>query len=197
MKCILVLLSFVFTIQATAELTFNNPQKGEVKISESLQKILIKWDPDFKVFPLKSFPPTVIGLFRDAKNELPMAVAGDFNGDKQTDYALMGFNKTQQKIVFLIKHNETYLPVLVNAEKYKDPQVSFIDMEETGREKGLSTYLSLLPAKTIEMGKKSTFKNKPDGLQIENYGGGTTAFYSKSTDKNKVEVKEYKGMINE
>ncbi len=197
MKYFAILFCFVFTIQAYADITFNKPQKGEVKISESLQKILLQWDAEFKVFPLKSFPPTVIALFRDAKDELPMAVAGDFNGDKQTDYALMGHNKTQQKIVFLIKHNETYLPVVVNTEKYKDPQSNFIDIEETGREKGLSVYLSLLPAKNIEMGKKSTFKNKPDGLQIENYGGSTAAYFVKSSDKNKVEVKEYKGMINE
>lgn len=197
MKWIAILFCFVFTIKASAEITFNKPQKGEVKISENVQKILLQWDSEYKVFPLKSFPPTVIGLFRDAKDELPMAVAGDFNGDMQTDYALMGHNKTQQKIVFLIKHNETYLPVMVKTEKYKDPQSSFIDNEETGREKGLSTYLSLLPAKTMEMGKKSTFKNKPDGLQIENYGGSTAAYFVKSSDKNKVEVKEYKGMINE
>jgi hypothetical protein len=184
-------------MNASAEVTFNKPQKGEVKLSENLHKILTKWDADFQVFPLKSFPPTVIGLFRDAKDELPMAVAGDFNGDTQTDYAVMGFNKKQQKIVFLIKQSDTYLPVLVLAENYKDPQSSFIDIEETGREKGLSTYLSLLPAKNIEMGKKSTLKNKPDGLQIENYGGSTTAYFVKSSDKNKVEVKEYKGMINE
>ena len=84
---------------AQAEITFNKPQKGEVQINEALQKSILKWDADFKVFPLKSFPPTVIGLFRDAKDELPMAVGGDFNGDGEKDYAVMGYNKTQRKIV--------------------------------------------------------------------------------------------------
>ncbi len=182
---------------ALAEIVFNKPQKGEVQINEDLQKTLSQWDKEFKVFTLKSFPPTVIGLFRDAKDELPMAVGGDFNGDGKKDFAVMGYNKTQQKIVFLIKQNEGYLAVLVSAQAYKDPQTSFIQTEETGREKGLSLYLSLLPAASIEISKKTSFVQKPDALQIENYGGVTTAYYLKSTAKNKVEVKEYKGMINE
>jgi hypothetical protein len=194
---IMMLIFLGMLSNANADITFNKPQKGQAQISESLQKVLSKWDADFKVFPLKSFPPTVIGLFRDAKDELPMAVAGDFNGDKLVDYALMGHNKTHQKIVILLKHETGYLPVLVNTETFKDPATSFLDTEDTGREKGLSTYLSLLPAKNIELGKKTSFKNKPDALQIENYGGVTNAYYVKSADKNKVEVKEYKGMINE
>lgn len=194
---IIILIFIAFSNPALAEIVFNKPQKGEVQINDDLQKTLSQWDKEFKVFPLKSFPPTVIGLFRDAKDELPMAVGGDFNGDGKKDFAVMGFNKTQQKIVFLIKQNEGYLAVLVNAEPFKDPKTSFIDTEETGREKGLSLYLSLLPAKSIEMGKKASFVQKPDALQIENYGGVTTAYYLKTTAKNKVEVKEYKGMINE
>jgi hypothetical protein len=177
--------------------TATNIAFADVQISEDIQKALKKWDANFQVFPLKSFPPTVIGLFRDAKNESPMAVSGDFNGDGQTDFAIMGFNKTQQKIVILVKQEKDYIPVLVNTEKYKDPEKSFLDTEDTGREKGLSTYVSLLSAKDIEVGKKSTFAKKPDALQIENYGGVTTAYYLKSTSKNKFEVKEYKGMINE
>ena len=201
MKCIFLLFAALSSITvsnlALAEIVFNKPQKGEVQINEDLQKTLAQWDKDFKVFPLKSFPPTVIGLFRDAKDELPMAVGGDFNGDGKKDFAVMGFNKTQQKIVILVKQNEGYTAVLVNAEPFKDPKTSYIDTEETGREKGLSLYLSLLPAKSIEMGKKTSFIQTPDALQIENYGGVTTAYYLKTSAKNKVEVKEYKGMINE
>lgn len=187
----------VFSYVAVAEISFNKPQKGELQINEDIQKALSQWDKDFQVFPLKSFPPTVIGLFRDAKDELPMAVGGDFNGDGQKDFAVMGYNKTQQKIVFLIKQDAGYLAVPVKEEKYKDPQNSYLDTEETGREKGLSTYLSLLPSKNIEMAKKTSFLQKPDALQIENYGGATTAYYLKTSSKKKFELKEYKGMINE
>ncbi len=194
---LMILFFLTMTSVANAELTFNKPQKGEIQISSELQKVLQKWDADFKIFPIKSFPPTVIGLFRDAKDEVPMAVAGDFNGDAKKDFAIMGYNKTQQKIVILLKQETSYLPVLVSTEAYKDPQKSFIDIEETGKEKGLSQYLSLLPAKSIETGKKFSFVQKPDALQIENYGGTTTAYYLRSSNKNKVEVKEYTGMINE
>jgi len=197
MKHFALVLFFTAANVAFADITFNKPQHGVLQINETLQKTLSQWDKQFTAFPIKSFPPTVIGLFRDSKDELPMAVAGDFNGDGKKDYALMGFNKTEQKIVVLINQGTSYLPVLVNTEKYKDPQTSILDTEDTGREKGLSTYISLLPAKNIELGKKSSFTKKPDALQIENYGGVTTAYYLKTSGKNKVEVKEYKGMINE
>lgn len=193
----LISIFFLYFSAQAQDVLLNSPQKGEVKTNEVVLNILNKWDKNFAVFPIKSFPPTVIGLFRDSKQELPMAVLGDFNGDQKQDIALLGHNKTQQRVVILVAQDKTYSVVDVNTKPFEDPEKSFLETEDTGKEKGLSFYLSLLPAKDLEMSKKSTFKHKPDALQLENYGGQTNAYYLKAKGKNKFELIEYKGMINE
>ncbi|MBY0383862.1 hypothetical protein K2X05_01775 [bacterium] len=198
MKVFIYFFLYLFSMTVFAQdVQLNSPQKGEVKLSDSVLSALKKWDKDFRVFPIKSFPPTVIGLFRDSKQELPMVVLGDFNGDQKQDVALLGHNKTQQRVVILVVQDKTFVAVDVNTKPFVDPEKAFLETEDTGKEKGLSFYLSLLSAKDLEMSKKSTFKHKPDALQLENYGGQTNAYYLKPKSKNQFELIEYKGMINE
>lgn len=196
-KIIFIFTSFIFSSVFAQDVQLNTPQKGQVKMSDDVLSTLKKWDANFQVFSIKSFPPTVIGLFGDSKQELPMAVLGDFNGDQQQDIALLGHNKNQQRVVILVAQKKVFTPVVVDTKPYTDPQKSVLETEDTGQEKGLSFYLSLLPAKDLEMSKKSSFKQKPDALQLENYGGQTNAYYLKPKGKNKFELMEYKGMINE
>jgi hypothetical protein len=76
-----------------------------------------------------------------------------------------------------------------------DPTASFIQTKNAETESGLSIYLSLLKSKELRFKKNLSHAHKPDALQLENFGGATSAYYLKSVGKNKFEVKEYKGMI--
>lgn len=173
----------------------NTPTEKRVQLDQQALEVLKKWDPEFQVFDVDSYPRTVVTLFKGASQELPMAILADFNGDQKQDIALMGHNKKKERIVILVADHNSYVPVEVKSRDYKDPTTSFIQTENAETESGLSIYLSLLKSKEIRFKKNQSYAFKPDALQLENFGGATSAYYLKSVGKNKFEVKEYKGMI--
>jgi hypothetical protein len=198
----LFVLFFIFLLNSAAYAEavtqlWNTPTRREIQLDLEAQKVLKKWDENFKVFSIKDYPATVVDLFKDAPKELPMAVLADFNGDQKQDIALMGHNNTKERIVILMAQKKSYVAIEVSSRNYVSPEKSFIETEEQGRQPGLSLYLSLLESKELQYKKNKTYKNKPDALQLENYLGSTNAYYLKPAAKNKFEVKEYKGMIDE
>jgi hypothetical protein len=185
---------FLHLSQAGVQLK-NTPTEKKVILDKEALSVLKKWDPNFTVFQLNNYPRTVVNLFSDAKQELPMAILADFNGDHQKDIALMGHNKTKERIVILVAQKNSYVAVEVRSRTYTDPASSFINTDEKKREKGLGFYLSLLSSQDLRFAKNTKRTFKPDALQLENYGGETSAYYLKHLGKNKFEVKEYKGII--
>lgn len=188
-------LSFFFYLSQAGVQLKNTATEKKVILDKEALAVLKKWDPHFTVFQLNNYPQTVVNLFSDAKQELPMAILADFNGDQQMDIALMGHNKKKERIVILVAQEKSYIAVEVQSRDYKDPALSFIKTDNKKREKGLGFYLSLLSSQDLRFSKNKKTSFKPDALQLENFGGETSAYYLKHIGKNKFEVKEYKGMI--
>ncbi len=196
MKHLLVLtIAFVASVASAGVQLKNTPTDKRVQLDSQALEVLKKWDPEFKVFDVDNYPRTVITLFKGASQELPMAILADFNGDQKQDIALMGHNKKRERIVILVADHSSYVPVEVKSRDYMDPTASFIQNQDAETESGLNIYLSLLKSKEMHFKKNQSYAFKPDALQLENFGGATSAYYLKSVGKNKFEVKEYKGMI--
>jgi len=149
---------------------------------------LKKWNAAFKVYNVGDFPKAVLELFEGAPKELPMAVAGDFNGDKKEDFAVMGSNGKNEIILVLLAAKNQYDVVVVETNVYKDPATQSLTLETGETQPGLSMYLSLLPSKELQFKAGAA---KRDALQIETFNSITRAFYVRGA-----QAKEYKGLID-
>lgn len=164
----------------------NTTAKKEVVLGADATKALKKWNSGFQIFTIDAFPKAVVELFKDAPKELPMAAAGDFNGDGQEDIALVGYNSNNIFTVVLVAGATDYTVVMIDNRSYADPKTQSLTTETGEVQTGLSTYVSLLPAKDI---KFKDPKKKLDAVQVETYNADTRAFYIKEG-----RAKEYKGV---
>ena len=190
MKFLIAGIILVFThssLALTAPVITNTAAKKEVVLGAAATKALKKWNPGFQVFSVNDFPAAVVDLFKDAPKELPMAVAGDFNGDGKEDIAVVGHSAVNTFFVILVAGPAEYTVVLAETQAYKDPKNQSLTTETGDVQTGLSTYLSLLPAKDLRFKNP---KKKLDAIQIETYNADTRAFYIKDGRST-----EYKGLI--
>lgn len=190
------LMSFWVTLAAHAQEPaniLNTATQKQVMLSSSVNEVLKKWDPNFSIYEISMFAPSVVKLYKGPKDGLPMAILGDFNGDQKQDIALMGKSLDKEKVVILIAKNNSFTAVQVHSQQAPDPLQNQIE-SASGVEQGLSFYLSLLSSAELKV-KSNQDLIKPDALQLENYLGTTSAYYLKPNRKKSFDVVEYKGII--
>lgn len=188
---ILIVFFVVSSSHAGEPKIVNEASKQEVILGAEAEKAIKSYDAIFKPYIMENFAPTVQNLFKDLKNELPMAVIGDFNADKKMDLALLGTNKMKELTLILLAEKNGYKVIEVRSTPYKKPSASTIPAGEEGTEEtGLGFYLGLAKASDLKF-KKNSVTSVRDGLQTEYYGGETKVFYINSKNK----LTEYTGLI--
>lgn len=151
-----------------------------VRLGADVDQALGIWNSEFELYEVDSYIEPVIDLFADAKDELPMVVTGNFNGDPVTDVVLMGSTKTHQFVLLVVSNlAERKYEVI---EVVKSPP-SRLSHQIQGRDyRGISTYLSKLSSSTLrrafEASAPRISREWNDGFQIEVFlSAATTAYY--------------------
>jgi hypothetical protein len=194
MKILIVSILFLsgFTTHAADSQIINTADKIEIILAPEAAAALKKWDPIFKIYASKDFAPSVIGLFKDSKDSIPMGVVGDFNGDKKQDVAVLGHSGKKEIAVLLLNEGKTYKPIVARTNDYKKPSSVTIPAGELGSEEtGLGFYLGVEKAADLNFKKSPNTPSSRDGLQLETYGGDTRLYYLDKKNK----LKEYKGLV--
>lgn len=152
------------------------------------RQALTRWNFKFKLFAESNFTPEVNELFKEDKVDLPMKVEGDFNGDKVTDYALLGEADKQQYAVAVVSNKKNYSVIVIKSwsdEKFKQSSVPGDD----GKRIGVPVYLATSPS--TEFDKTKNDKPKVDLIHVEAYQGAIDAF--KIEGAKAMNLKERKG----
>lgn len=165
---------------------------GTVVLGPAVSAALLKHDALFKMYEAHHYIPAVRELFEvDSPNETPMAVTGDFNGDKKTDIVLMGYSGKFQLILAAVSQEggsykivevargestppeQTFFPELNDDDDESDEHES-----QTPRQQGLYEYLSFVPANTKVKGTKDRVQRFPnDAFQLEIFRGPDARLY--------------------
>ena len=146
-------------------------KNGEVEIilPEAAKKSLTEWNPEFVVFNLKDYSPTVVNLIKeDDSKSVPMAFIADFDNNDEKDIVLLGNDLKSQFAVALMQKNKKWTAVEVTTLSIPDIKTSVIhaaDAKSTAKETGIPVYV--LPAQD-EHAKKL---GKKVGIQVEIYAG--------------------------
>jgi len=125
-------------------------KNGEVEITlpEGAKKSLTEWNPEFVVFNLKDYSPTVLNLIKeDDPKAVPMAFIADFDNNGEKDVVLLGNDLKSQFAVALMQKNKTWTAVEVATLSIPDIKKSLIhasDVKSTTKETGIP--VSVLPA---------------------------------------------------
>lgn len=172
-----------------AETEFVNTKTSlKVNLDDKALNALKNWNSKFQLYGSEDFPAAVKELFAGIKDELPMAVRADFDGDKTLDLALLGHNLKNQFVVVLFNKDKRYEVKVLQTNPYVDPKKLNIETSQ-GPEDGLGFYLGIVKAKDLNFKGGKNVLSPRDGLQLENFGGLTQAFYYKDG-----KFIEYKGL---
>lgn len=132
-----------------------------VILGSTIQSLFRRFDPSFTVFTSEQFLNHIPDYFQGSRNEVPMGVIADFNGDSVLDIAFMGQS--------LIRNNEVSIKIVVAlstpniAEKYQLQLVKEWKREDylipgsaqvvgpSGRVQNWGVYLSLATSTEIQM----------------------------------------------
>ena len=168
----------LFTCSVSFADVFNS-EDNSVELNDKLRSVIEEFNPSFRLYNFDDYAPKVRSYYKDAKNILPMAVEGDFNGDRKLDIALMGYvkdEKPETHILMILDYKESPSLHVVRSAGYYDPNtVVKLPANEDGdleEQNGLIFYLSRLSSDHLEFpeGKVSS-----DALQLEIWGSSTTS----------------------
>lgn len=159
-------------------------ESGRPLLGADVEAALAKADPQFKIFTPDDFLPSVRQSFADAPaDETPMAIVGDFNGDRRQDIVVMGHARGERLVYAVLSNRNGYVAQLVDREVMPEqalyPAFGELgaehdeDQNEVWRESGVDTYLSLQRAGYREPGIK-TFKL--DTLILETFRADSRVF---------------------
>lgn len=162
----------------------NTKKTKSVVFGKEIERIIKKERPGFSPLKISVFKNEVIGLFKGSKNNIPMAVVGDFNGDKINDLVVLGKNKKNFELLAFLSEKSTFKLVPVAQWTMKNFLKAFY------YEKKIVRYLSFVPKSKVK--KPKNYKN--DLFQIETYLGFTELFFFdgkkfQSNDKGHLELK--------
>lgn len=168
----------------------NSQTKKELKLNDEALKVLKKWNPQFEVYHISDYAQTVMELFQATKNELPMAVIGDFDADKKDDIALMGADRKKEYSVILLQRDRSFEIFVARETEKPSLEKNQLVSSEGDMQVGLSQYLGLESAENYKEIKD--LKSNQKLLQIEEFGGSSSLYYLKSNPKTKkLEIGEY------
>lgn len=172
MRLLLVVFFFSNSLTQAAVITESkknvaeiNPfaEEPEIRLPKEALKTLKGWNNKFKPFAIKAYSPTVKKLFQErAKNEIPMALVSDLNGDKTLDVAILGQDNNKQYLIALINKNNQWKLTVVKTWSFVNIEKSTVPGEYV-QEVGIPFYL--LPS-----------QNGENGLQVESYLGSPEVF---------------------
>lgn len=139
----------------------------------SARQAITKWNFKFKLFKFEEFIPDVQDLFE--KNNLakvaPMRVAGDYNGDKVEDFALLGEAGKQQYCIVALSGKKWKI---VEVRSWSDPKFKSTEIKTTNATfSGIPTYLTKAAGSLPESYKKKTNR---EAIQLEAYLGAVELF---------------------
>lgn len=81
-------------------------EEPSIELPREAYEAIKKWNKNFELFNLADYTPTIRKLFREReKNEVPMIVHDDLNGDGKKDIALLGADKKKQYAIVLLGSN--------------------------------------------------------------------------------------------
>jgi len=178
-----LLFALVLYAHAAPRITPVAGQVGVPTLTAPVEAALAKANPDFKMFTADDYLPSVKMLFLNLRDETPMAIVGDFNGDGQKDIVVMGHARNERLVYAVISVKNGYVAQLVDREALDDrplyPAMAELgeefdaDQEAAFRESGQDTYLSLQPANDREPGVKAF---KLDTLILETFRADSRVF---------------------
>lgn len=147
-----------------------NKVNGEIEVSipADAKKALTEWNPEFVVFNLKDYSPSVLDLFKDDKQQTPMVFVADFENNGEQDIALLGSDLKRQFAVALVQNKKKWTVIELKSwsiEDIKKTPIPGDDPSVSTGEVGIPLYIS--PA----IGPQAKKLGKKIGIQVETYMG--------------------------
>lgn len=144
-----------------------------VELDSKLKNALKKYDPSFRVLKETDFSSEAISLFANDEPQAPMFAQADFDGDKNTDIALMGKSGDSYVAIIALKDSSQEWKFF-EVVRYSKNEVSLV------KNKKLNIYLSIFASKNLKYKDKGGLSQR-DALQIEKYQGETNSYYFDGT----------------
>ncbi len=144
----LILILLFGPIQAEAPPLFH-VKNGNMTLSQNLQQLVLTQHRDFELVQTKQFSKNAK---KNSKGH-PMAITGDFNGDRIKDLAFSGYSRREKKF---------YYYAALSSQKDNKYSLKIVDQHTINKDQSLkemTTYLTL--------GKAKVIKAKRDTVQIE------------------------------
>jgi hypothetical protein len=144
----------------------NTNSKHKVILDEKVKKLISQKYPGFSMHSFKSFSKPTRELMSGVRDNLPMAMRGDFDGNNIDDLILMGKNGEEQLALAFFFDEKNNIKSYV-AHKFENGEI----------EKPVDIYLVRIPKTKI----KFTKGKDRDAFQIEKFGGAAEAFLFNGT----------------
>lgn len=140
----------------------NTNSKQKLILDEKIKSLLNKKHPDFKPYSFKSFSKPSKKLMSGVRNNLPMAMKGDFDGNKIDDVILFGNENGKDIALAFLFDDKNQISNHV-AHEFEKGEIT----------KPIDIYLVRIPKTKI---KHSVGKDR-DAFQIEKFGGAAQAYH--------------------
>lgn len=136
-----------------------------VEISEGMWAALKTSNPDFRLWDIEDYVPSILKRYELTKKQCPQAVFGDFNGDSVGDVVLNGHDKKQILNIAILSYKKgtgafDYKVQIIRKGPLFNPKELPCSSPET---KGLGSYLTYSPPRRF----KSEFEEKPLNLKTD------------------------------
>ena len=77
-----------------------------VEIPEVMWAALQTFNPDFRIWDIEDFVPSILSRYELKKNRCPQAIFGEFNGDLTGDVVLWGHDKKNTLLIAILSYQD-------------------------------------------------------------------------------------------
>ena len=134
----------------------NTKSKQKLILDEKIKAILKEKYPNFKPYNFKDFTKPSRKLMTGLRNNLPMAIKGNFDGNSADDIILMGTDE-----------NKAFAIAFLFNERGMVTSQSVYEFESLEPGKAVDSYLVKIPKSKIQ----HSVGESRDALQVEKFGG--------------------------